>query len=253
MPTETATEEKTSNTCSVCSYCGNENGQGTPVCRSCGMNLNRCPREASAKVMRLSGLALLLLLATSFIVYAERVWRNPSEFDHIPIEGSRPFRIDVVEALKLLKQRSPESYSTVTNYIGAFVQSPHTGMAAWADPPISFLHDRWSWQSIESYAAGITHESFHSKLYHDFLDPKGFRLLQGKQDFERISEIAGRMEREMNLAAGEVWGGESAEKQCCEYQVKVLKEIGGTAEEIQSCTFNPSNRYWEIPWEKRNW
>ena len=79
---------------------------------------------------------------------------------------------------------------------------------------------------------GIAHESIHSQLYNDYL---------------RSSTIA------FVRVPDNVWTGEAAEKICCEHQMRVLKEIGAPLSEIAYYTWNPSNRYWEIPYEKRNW
>ena len=229
----------------VCSYCGRKSGQDSPWCQACGTDLTRSPSTVSAKVQRLTAFTLLAAVGAWFIACAYHVRHIHAEFDHIPIRGTRDFTVNVAAALKVLKARSPEGYSTVTNYIGRFVQSSHTGMDVWENPPTSYLHDRFPWQSVEAYAAGIAHESFHSKLLHDFLNRTNMMAL--------VPEYGNRMNKLMKLSPIEVWTGETAEKLCCEYQNKVLKEIGGTPEEVAWCTWNPSNRYWEIPYEKRNW
>jgi hypothetical protein len=44
---------------------------------------------------------------------------------------------------------------------------------------------------------------------------------------------------------------------CCgrdnDDDLQVLREIGASWSEIASYAWNPSNRYWEIPFEKRDW
>jgi hypothetical protein len=140
-----------------------------------------------------------------------------------------------VRALALLRTNAPEAYATVTNNIGAIAQSAHSGMGAFEKPPTSHLHDKVPWESVEAYASVIAHESFHSKLFHD-----------------RLRELGGSAE----VPAG-AWTGEAAERLCCQYQARVLRAIGGSPSEIAYYDWDPSrdptNRYWEVPYEKRDW
>jgi hypothetical protein len=162
---------------------------------------------------------MLTLPIVSFVLYAFWVELRPVKIDNMTIHGRSDFKQQVLTALTLLKTRSPQAYQVVTNNIRTFVESKHTGIAAYENPPTSYLHDKSAWVSNEAFAAGIAHESLHSKLYHDRT----------------------------------AWTGENVEKLCCEYQQQVLKEIGGTSEEIAALAWNPKNRYWEIPFEQRDW
>jgi hypothetical protein len=169
------------------------------------------------------------------LLYVTWPTRPSLRFDGIEIRGTGHFKDHVVRALTSLKTKAPEAYATVTNNIGAIVQSAHTGMAAFENPPTSYLHDKLPWESVEAYASGIAHESLHSKLFHD-----------------RLRELSGSAE-----VPEEAWTGEAAEKLCCQYQARVLKAIGGSPSEIAYYGWDPNrdptNRYWEIPYEKRDW
>ena len=223
-----------------CPYCGRENEEARTTCYECRTELSAVPFVSVPRFARRALWVALSLSTIGFALYAAWVESRPAVFDRMPIQGTREFKDNVAAALSLLKTKSPQAYSMVTNYIRRFEQSRHTGMAADEKPPTSYLHDKFSWESMEAYAAGIAHESFHSKLYHDFLQTNAWATVEA--DGHVI----------VNVPDGR-WGGEAAEKLCCEHQVQVLKEIGAPASEIEACAWNPSNRYWEIPEEKRDW
>ncbi len=212
-----------------CSYCGRENSDELSACHECGgeLSASSCAAVKQGTSTRIIWV-MACLLAFGFLLYRSRIEYRPTEFDHGLIRGTGQFKEHVCAALALLKTKSPQAYGMVTNYIRIFVQSKHSGMAAYERPPTSYLHDKFEWQSSESYAAGIAHESFHSKLYHDFL-----RTNAWVPDLE--------------------WTGENAERLCCEHQLQVLKAIGASAWDLTWSAWNPSNRYWEIPFEKRDW
>lgn len=157
---------------------------------------------------------------------------NPARrFDNLEVRGTKHFQSQVVSALVLLSTKSPEAYVVLTNNVGLIAQARHSGMAAYLNPPTIELTDRSVSYSITDCAGNLAHESFHSKLYHDFL----------------------REHRNEPVVPDEVWTGEDAEKRCVEHQQRVLRAVGAPAAEIQWYTWNPTNRYWEIPYEKRDW
>ena len=223
-----------------CSYCGRENEHAQSACYECGAELSASPCASVPASSRRAVWLALGLLVISFALYTCWVASRPTKFDQVPIQGTREFRDHVVAALTLLKAKSPQAYEMVTNYIGVFAQSRHTGMAAYEEPPTSYLHDKPAWESVEAFAADIAHESFHSKLYHDFLRTNAWATVQaGAHTIVSVPE--------------ESWGGEAGEKLCCEYQVRILTELGASVSEIAAAAWDPSNRYWEVPYEKRDW
>ena len=105
-------------------------------------------------------------------------------------------------------------------------------MAADKTPPTSYISANLFMQTPTVMAAGLAHESLHSKLYHDFL-----------------------RKNPNSIVPDEVWGGETVEKECCDLAVRVLEEIGAPASEIATAAniWSPTNRYWEIPLDQRDW
>lgn len=175
------------------------------------------------------GLLIAGIIALFFVIVLAP---NPARrFDNLEIRGSKPFQGRVARALGLLKSKSPDTYSVLTNNVRLIAQAERSGMAAYLLPPTMELTERSVTYSITDGAGNIAHEAFHSKLYHDF---------QQQHPNEPI-------------VPDEVWMGEAAEKQCVEYQQGVLRAIGAPASEIQWYTWNPTNRYWEVPYDQRNW
>src|ERR1039457_2618819 len=91
------------------------------------------------------------------------------QFDSLVILGTPQFAGQVAPALELLKTKSPRAYNLVTNQIGIIRQFPHSGMEADHHPPIFDLGDRSAAYSVTWLAGAIAHDSYHSKLYHDYL------------------------------------------------------------------------------------
>ena len=150
-------------------------------------------------------------------------------FDSIVIRGTPEFSEQVGNALVLLKMNSPVAYAIVTNHVGIIEQGKHSGMWAWLKPPKFELNERTAFYSLTWCAGTIAHDSFHSKLYAEYLKehPKAKRV------------------------PNTVWMGEQAEKRCLEHQITVLKEIGAPAREIDWS--GQTNRYWEVKYRNRKW
>lgn len=135
------------------------------------------------------------------------------------IVGSVEFENQVVRALSLLQTRDPAAYSIVTNYIGRIEQGERSGMAADRTPPTFILTDVLAFSSVPYCAGSIAHDSFHSKLYHDYLKIHGGEV------------------------PPEVWTGVEAEKKCCAHEIPVLERIGASAEEIAWVKQNADGHY----------
>jgi hypothetical protein len=154
--------------------------------------------------------------------------KSPGRFESVQIRGTPMFVRQVENALGLLKTNSPTGYAIVTNYVGIVEEAKRSGMRAWSKPPKFELNKRTAFYSVTWCAGTIAHDSFHSKLYADYLrqHPK-----------KRVPD--------------EIWTGEEAERRCSEHQVTVLKEIGASAHEITWCA--DTNRYWEVKYRNRTW
>src|SRR5262245_28453560 len=92
-----------------------------------------------------------------------------TRLDGLEIQGTATFEKQVVAALTLLKTQAPRAYHMVTTHIGLIKQAQHTGMAAYAMPPTLELNGRTAFYSVTWCAAGIAHDAFHAKLYHEYL------------------------------------------------------------------------------------
>jgi len=183
----------------------------------------RTPRRFSI------GAALLVAAFISLLVIVF-IWPKSTRLDDLEIRGTATFVNQVVAALTLLRTNSPEAYRIVTNNIGIIKQAKRSGMAAYSTPPAFELNGRTAFHSLTWCAGCIAHDSFHSKLYHDYL----------KQHLgaERVPD--------------DVWTGEAAEWRCLEHQTRVLKDIGASFDEI-SWSSETNNRYWEVDYNKRDW
>ncbi len=149
-------------------------------------------------------------------------------FDGLRLVGNARFRNAVSNALVLLRTRAPDAYEIVTNNVGVIAESDHSGMMAYAQPPVFHLNDRTAFYSVTWCAASIAHDSLHSKQFHDYM----------RNHDGRVPDL--------------VWTGERAEKECGAYQLKVLKAIKAPAYEIEYCA-SVTNRYWEVDYRKRDW
>lgn len=124
------------------------------------------------------------------------------------IVGSPRYTGQVRQALQLLKTRDLKAYQIVTNYVGRIKESAHSGMWAYNNPPTYEMSDVTAFYSLTWCTATIAHDSFHSKLYHDYRDTHG------------------------GSVPDSVWTGVGAEQQCMKHQLEVMKQIGATDAEI---------------------
>ena len=149
-------------------------------------------------------------------------------FDSLVIRGTPQFDEQVGQALALLKAKSPAAYALATNQVGIIREGTHSGMRAGKEPPVFDLNARSAFYSISWCAGVIAHDSFHSKLYHDY------------------------KQAHWAFVPRKVWTGQAAEAQCLEHQLRVLREIGAPDNEIDYCrTLTPD--YSDVPYRKRNW
>lgn len=124
------------------------------------------------------------------------------------IVGSPRYTAQVLKALDLLKTRDAAAYSIVTNYVGRIKESAHSGMWAYNNPPTYEMSDVTAYYSLTWCTATIAHDSFHSKLFHEY-------------------EKAHR-----GPVPDSVWTGVGAEQQCMKHQIDVMKNIGAPSAEI---------------------
>jgi len=155
----------------------------------------------------------------------------------IEIKGSKKFKNQVTKALELLKEKTPEAYQIVTEYVRRIEQGKHSGMWAYKKPPTYEMADETTFYSVTWCAGSIAHDSLHSKFYHDYK-----------------KEHSGSV-------PDKVWVGEDAEKKCIRHQLEVLKKIGAPKHEIDHCkkqkgTHHDVNKDGKYDWKdykKRHW
>jgi hypothetical protein len=51
----------------------------------------------------------------------------------------------------------------------------------------------------------------------------------------------------------EVFSGSDAERQCVEYQIAVLKQLGETDNVIERLRESMQTEWWKVPWHERDW
>jgi hypothetical protein len=124
------------------------------------------------------------------------------------IIGSMQYSNQVRQALLLLEARDTNAYAIVTNYIGQIKEGEHSGMEAYLTPPVYEMSDRTAFYSLTWCAATIAHDSFHSKLYHDYQKAHG------------------------DPVPDEIWTGRAAEQKCMKHQLAVMECIGATQNEM---------------------
>jgi len=152
----------------------------------------------------------------------------------LQIVGSEKFSNQVCHAVALLKTKDANAYAILTNYVGRIEQGKHSGMWAYRNPPTFEVTDATTFYSLTWCAAVIAHDSYHSKLYHEYC----------------------------KTHAGEVpdavWTGTVAEQQCMKHQLAVMERIGASKLEIDYARQQADGHYvkntdtWD-DYRKRDW
>jgi hypothetical protein len=152
----------------------------------------------------------------------------------LEIVGSARFGSQVRQALHLLKVRDPDAYAMVTGYIGRIQEGERSGMWAYKTPPTFEVNDATAFYSVTWCAATMAHDSFHSKLYHDYQKAHG------------------------GAVPDAVWTGNAAERQCMSHQLAVMQRIGAPSKEIAYAKKQSDGHYvqdhetWQ-DYKKRKW
>jgi hypothetical protein len=182
------------------------------------------------KTSRIFYSTLVIFLAAAVLFFATHFsWlqRRTTE-SGIEIIGGDKFRSQIVAALILLKTKSPAAFQIVTNNIGVIEESEHSGMLADQTPPVFEFNDRSAFYSLTWCAGDIVHDSFHSKLYHDY------------------------QKSHSGTVPADVWMGHDAEVKCLKHQTQELKDIGAPDSEVTYCE-HISPDYADVDYNKRNW
>ena len=175
------------------------------------------------------------LIFISFILLAFIFSRaiDSSSASEPEIKGSEQFIDQVQKALHLLKERDADAYAIVTEYVGRIQENELSGMDPLATPPTYYMSDITAFSSVTWCAATIAHDSFHSKLYHEYR-----RAHDGP-------------------VPSAVWKGREAEQQCIKHQLAVMERIGAPIEEIDHTKSLEDGRFvnddgtrddYSVPW-----
>jgi hypothetical protein len=152
----------------------------------------------------------------------------------LEIRGTAQFSNQVQQALLLIKTRDPDAYLIVTQYVGRIKEGKRSGMWAYATPPTYEMSDKTALYSVTWCAATIAHDSFHSKLYHDYKAAHG----------GSVPRLA--------------WGGVLAEQLCMKHQLSVMERIGASKWELDHARtqadghYSKDNETWQ-DYKKRDW
>ena len=76
-------------------------------------------------------------------------------------------------SLGLLREKSPDAFKLTQRYAPRIEQSSRSGMRAYDDPPTFDLSPKTANYSDTWCAGSIAHDTYHSKLYHEYLDAHG--------------------------------------------------------------------------------
>lgn len=172
-----------------------------------------------------------------FIVYAFVICSSVAWAYEISIVGSPEYREQVKQALTLLRDKAPDKYKIVKDYVGRIEQNLRSGMDVYQNPPTYQMSDRTAYHSFTWCASTIAHDAYHSKLYHDYKDKNG------------------------EPVPYEVWGGFEAERKCIKIQAETLKQIGAPFNEVSYCIsldgthgdINKDGKLDETDYQLRDW
>ncbi|MHC4169947.1 MAG: hypothetical protein ACYSWQ_23610 [Planctomycetota bacterium] len=155
--------------------------------------------------------------------------------DKIQIKGPEGFPEATVKALNLLRQKDPEHYQMIRDYLGKIeCVKKGSGVYMWERPPRFVVGEKSVEVPTRIYAASIVHEAYHSKLYND-------ALRSGCNKAEALGVSTGR----------------KAELSCAEVQGESLARITGFLPfrwlDWLNLAFSKRRPHEEIPYEDRYW
>lgn len=103
-------------------------------------------------------------------------WRVSEKFP-IHVRGDEAFIKRTEEALCLIKDKAPKSYSMLTNYHFIIQREIRrgriSGITPESTPPRFYVDNETFGASLDWYASCIIHDSYHLKLYKDYCKKYG--------------------------------------------------------------------------------
>jgi hypothetical protein len=150
----------------------------------------------------------LALTVGAIVLYWSSRDRHESDFYGVTIFGSTSYIEQVERSLRLLREQSPDAFKLTQRYAPRIEQNSRSGMRAYGDPPTFNLSEKTATYSDTWCAGSIAHDTYHSKLYHEYLNAH------------------------VEPVPDEAWSGKAKELECIHYQARVLREIGAPDSEI---------------------
>ena len=158
------------------------------------------------------------------------LFQHSSKVEGIEIRGPQDFCDRVAAALRVLSAGAPAAFDLCQRHFNLVIRSRHSGVDATTRPAIVMLGQWVTSVSTAYLASGLAHEAHHCSLY------------WSHREREPTREVP-----------REVFSGEEAERQCLEYQIAVLKQLGETEEVTRRVCESIETGYWNVPWHERTW
>lgn len=163
--------------------------------------------------------------ATKFTI----IFESPA--GKIKITGNENFIQETTFALALLQSKAPEDLKRVVDNVGIILSVLHgSGINSWEKSPRFFVSDRLFEAGTAWYASVIVHDAVHSELYHQWAK---------NHPGQRVPDS--------------VYAGKAAELKCLKIQAGVLAKIGGPQWQIDYVNNVAKTKYWEKPYNQRDW
>ncbi len=151
----------------------------------------------------------------------------------VTIRGSERFIDSTINALEVLKHKVPEAHGLVEKHIGDIVSGKPSGVfpdLLWLGPTFVIMSSSYSEGSTIEYAAAIAHEAYHCELH-----------------------MKAKKANPNSPVQPDAYSGEQAEKVCLQYQCNVLRKLGLDEDAIKEYGRLLHTRWWEVPFERRDW
>src|SRR3954464_7225616 len=118
-------------------------------------------------------LVCLALVAAALIWVVFKPQRLQSDFHGVQVCGDKAFITQVEGSLRLLLEKSPDAFRLTQRFAPRIEQCSRSGMRAYDEPPTFDLSPTTANYSGTWCAGSIAHDTYHSKLYHEYRDSHG--------------------------------------------------------------------------------
>lgn len=148
------------------------------------------------------------------------------------IYGPKDFQTRTQQALALLEQKAPGTHRLMQTYIFGIVSTVPSGVYTFQlaqSRTLIAMGPKISECSTIEYAAALAHEMQHCEQY-----------------------VRNRIQRPAE-STGQENVHEQEERACLDYQCQVLRMLGADERLVQRYKEVIYTRWWEVPFEERNW